>query len=307
MAFSQANFIPRIWAARLESRLEEKRVFAGLANRNYEGEITGAGDSVRIGKLTTDVTISDYTKDTDLAAPQVMTGSARDLPVDQQKSFNIYIDDIDRAQSRPELMNAAVEASANALANVQDTYLHSVLDAAVRAAPSSQRVAIPGTSRFTHPSAELGQDFMGSLINLKRVMYEANMPETAVPWIVVPPLVVTSLEQLLTGTDRTHTGTLPNLRGISEPTFRVGFTGTAAHFNIYMSTKVRDLTPAASNNNIMFPAGWDETVTLAEQLVELEAYRPERRFGDAVKGLSVYGAIVPDTDKIFGIQITTTA
>ena len=39
----------------------------------------------------------------------------------------------------------------------------------------------------------------------------------------------------------------------------------------------------------------NEAVTFASQIVENEAYRPERRFGDAVKGLNVYGvkAVLP--------------
>jgi len=33
-------------------------------------------------------------------------------------------------------------------------------------------------------------------------------------------------------------------------------------------------------------------VAYAEQIIETEAYKPEKRFGDALKGLHVYGAKV---------------
>ncbi|NLO02799.1 MAG: hypothetical protein GX126_10860, partial [Bacteroidales bacterium] len=39
-------------------------------------------------------------------------------------------------------------------------------------------------------------------------------------------------------------------------------------------------------------AGSYGAVAYAEQIIETEAYKPERRFGDALKGLHVYGAKV---------------
>ena len=55
-----AAFIPQIWAARFTSRLEEELVFGSRVNREYEGDIAGAGNTVKIPTPTTSITVRDY-------------------------------------------------------------------------------------------------------------------------------------------------------------------------------------------------------------------------------------------------------
>ena len=52
------NFIPEIWANELQMALEKALVFAqpGIINRDYEGQITQAGDTVRINQIG-DITV----------------------------------------------------------------------------------------------------------------------------------------------------------------------------------------------------------------------------------------------------------
>ena len=55
------NFTPTIWAKSLLSPLYKALVWANLVNRDYEGEISSLGDSVKINEIG-DITVSDYTK-----------------------------------------------------------------------------------------------------------------------------------------------------------------------------------------------------------------------------------------------------
>lgn len=50
-----------------------------------------------------------------------------------------------------------------------------------------------------------------------------------------------------------------------------------------------------------------EAITLARQIVENEAYRPEARFGDAIKGLMVYGAKVVLGARLFSMEYKSSA
>jgi len=70
------TFIPTVWAARLLTALEKSLVYgqANVSNRDYEGEIREAGNTVKIGSIG-DVTIGNYTKDTDITAPETLTDS----------------------------------------------------------------------------------------------------------------------------------------------------------------------------------------------------------------------------------------
>ena len=44
-------------------------------------------------------------------------------------------------------------------------------------------------------------------------------------------------------------------------------------------------------------------IAFAEQLSEIEAYRPEKRFADAVKGLHLYGAKVVYPNELIDMEI----
>ncbi|MDC6668545.1 hypothetical protein OEZ84_27820, partial [Leclercia adecarboxylata] len=120
------NFIPEVWAAQLLSSLKKSLVFAGpaIANRNYEGEIANFGDTVRITSISRP-TISTYTKNGSLSAPETLTDASRVLLIDQSKAFNFEVDDIDMRQSRDggALMDEAATEAAYALADVADQYV----------------------------------------------------------------------------------------------------------------------------------------------------------------------------------------
>ncbi len=119
------NFQPEIWAAQLLSVLDKSLVYAGpsVVNRDYEGEIANAGDTVHITSIG-DPTIGTYTKDTDITV-QVLTDADRALLVDQQKYFAFEVDDIDKrqVQNAGGLMSEAAYRAGFGLADVADRFL----------------------------------------------------------------------------------------------------------------------------------------------------------------------------------------
>ena len=66
------TFIPELWSARLLHQLDKAHIAANLVNRNYEGEIKKQGDTVHINSIG-NITIKDYTKASDIAAPEELT------------------------------------------------------------------------------------------------------------------------------------------------------------------------------------------------------------------------------------------
>src|SRR5690606_34029832 len=58
------------------------------------------------------------------------------------------------------------------------------------------------------------------------------------------------------------------------------------------STASAAVTVTLSGGGQAAIAGSTIAHSFAEQILELEAYRPEKRFGDALKGLHVYGSKV---------------
>ena len=100
------TFIPTVWAARLLTALDRSLVYgqSGVVNRDYEGDIREAGNSVKVASIG-DVSIGDYVKDADIADPEVLTDSDQTMLIDQQKYFNFFVDSVDRAQQNVHVLD----------------------------------------------------------------------------------------------------------------------------------------------------------------------------------------------------------
>lgn len=265
------NFVPSIWAGTLLRNLNNIAVLADLCNRDYEGDISQAGDSVKINAIGP-VTVSAYTQDTNMSAPEALTSAQQHLLIDQQWSFNFQIDDVAAAQTNPKLMAPAMSEASYALSNKQDQllaalYTSTSADNAVGSAGSPKTVGTNTGGGDTEAYTILVQ--AGVLLD------NANVPPQG-RWIAVPPwfhgLLLLDQRFVSFGTD-------PNRAALQN-----GRVGMAAGFDIRVSNNVSN---NATTWRPMF--GHPMGLTLAEQIVAVEAYRPELRFADAVKGLHVYG------------------
>lgn len=269
------NFIPAVWSAQLLTALNKSLVYANLCNRDYEGEIREYGDQVKINSLGR-VTVGSYTKNTDIAAAETLTDAQRILVIDQSKYFNFQIDDVDKAQQKPKVMQAAMAEAAYGLADVADQYIAGLY------------TEISGTNTIGSDASPIsiavaaGQSTAAAyekLVDLAVKLDEANVSRAS-RWVVLPPWY--------------HGILLKDSRFISAGTLKTdevlanGFVGRAAGFDIYTSNNV----PNTNNALYKVIAGYSGAWSYAEQIAEVEAYRPERRFADAVKGLHLYGAKV---------------
>lgn len=267
MAFS--NFIPQIWSARLLEHLDKVHVYAGLMNRDYEGEIRAYGDTVHINQIS-DITIKKYTG-ADIDDPEELDSTKQTLTIDQSNYFNFRIKDIDNAQSNPKLMDAAMQRAAYGMNDTVDQYLASLLAAGV----DTGNVVADDASPIV-PTAANAYDY---LVDLGVKLSEANVPNLG-RWVVIPPWY----HGLLLKDDRfVGNGTDFNVAALQG-----GLVGAAAGFQIHVSNNV----PNTSGANYKIIAGTNAAGSMAEQLIEMEAYRQEKNFSDAVKGLHVFGAKV---------------
>lgn len=270
--FTIDNFIPAIWSAQLLVTLKEALVYGQefVINRDYEGDISAFGDTVKINGIGT-VTVGDYVKNTNISDPEALADTSRTLLIDQSKFFNFQIDDIDTAQQKPKVMSQAMRESAFALAKVADTFIaNNFVDIALANGLGSTGSPIV----FTKVT-----DAYERLVDLGIILDENNVP-TMDRWVVVPPWY----HGLLLKDDRfIKAGDLS-----SERTRMNGMVGEAAGFTIMKSNQV----PNTAGTEYRVIAGWNGAWSFAEQINDTEAYRPEKRFADAMKGLHLYGAKV---------------
>ena len=120
---SYRNFVPEVWADTYQTELERKLVFVEDTNRNYEGEISDAGDTVRIlgvGKPT----ITDFTgQKVVLGAPEEVADTSVSLLINQIRTFNFGVDDIDKRQAKNGLVETLMKESSAAMAGEVDKYI----------------------------------------------------------------------------------------------------------------------------------------------------------------------------------------
>lgn len=280
------TFIPELWNARLLNALDKAHVFAGLVNRDYEGDIKKQGDTVHINTIG-EVTIGTYTKDTDFTSgPQALTATDSTLVINQAKYFNFAVDDIDTAQAAGDIMDKAMQRAAYGLADAADKYLADQLAAAITTANGNQ----VGTTTV----ALTKENVYENIVKMKTILDKANVPTTG-RWLVVPPEMVALILQ----DDRfVKTGGTK-----AEDTLANGWVARAVGFDIYESNNCNSTT-ASSTTTYTITAGDEGACTYAEQISDTEAYRPEKRFADAVKGLHLYGAKVVDPKRLAGLKCT---
>lgn len=258
------NFIPTVWSESLLHELDRKYVGVANCNREFEGDIREQGSKVRICGLDA-VTVASYTKNTNMNAPEVLSDNYKELTVDQAKYFNFQIDDVDHAQSQPRLMELALSNAARALANDADQYIYSLCNQAGNTITNATTTA---------------DNIIDTLIDARTKLLQQNVTDASDIVLEVSPdiagLILKAKVQLSTN----------NTSALEK-----GCIGDIGGCKIYVSGNI---TVAISSGVKTFNclARTKRAIAYAEQLSEIEAYRPELRFADAVKGLHLYGAKV---------------
>jgi N4-gp56 family major capsid protein len=272
------NMLPQIWSARILAKLEKNLVFAqpGVVNRDYEGDIRADGDRVHIHSFN-DLTVSSYTKNSTTISYENLTDSRVTLLIDQSKYFAFSIDDIDAAQMRPELIDAASDRAAYQLAEVADSYVASLYSGASTSSPDNTIE----TSQFT--STNVYQKF----VDLSVLMDQVNLPQDQ-RFAVVPPWLKGLLLQ-----------NSSFLAAKSEAVLN-GEVGQIAGIRLLVSNNVKTTGTSPVVSHMM--AGHPSGLAYAEQIVNVEGLRLEGSFADAVRGLHLYGAKVLDGARLFDLQ-----
>ena len=260
--------------------LNDDHVYANTVNRDYEGVIKNFGDTVKINSIGR-VTIRDYTKGGTLTAPETLDDSQQQLVINQAKYFNFEIDDIDNRQQNPSLMGEATQEASWGLADTVDSFLASTIAASVDTANTLTDKSVGFGAGDDNPYE--------ILVDLDVQLTTQNVPRGN-RWCVVPPWFEGDLRKderfVSFGTDKNRA----NLRGVPV--------GEASGLMIWISNNV----PTNGSNHIVL-CGYKGAVTFAEQIDKVEAFRPQDRFSDALKGLHLYGGKVTRSYGLARVEI----
>ena len=287
------TFIPAIWSNILLVRLHNSLVYGqpNVVNTDYEGDISGQGSSVKIHGIGP-ITVSTYTKNTDLSAPEALTDTEEVLTITEARSFNFQVDDIDKVQQIPKVMEGAMAEAAYALANDADAWLAGQIASQATISGTLTDSTAFGTTGSPVSITTSAANAYEALVDMGTALTENKCPMDG-RYVVVPPWFHGYMQKdsrFILYTESAHQ-TLLN-----------GAIGEASGITILQSNNVPN--SASADWELIF--GHNMAVTMASQINSVEGYRPPLRFADAVKGLHLFGAQVT-RPSIMGVMYANAA
>ena len=264
------NFKPTIWSRFIQQELDQKAKLVDFCNRKFEGEAK-KGETVRILNAPSP-TIKNYVPGVDIDAPEAWDGIYTELKINQMKYFNFGVDDVDRMQSIPGMMEAVMIAQAKKMLVEREVFVGSLATEATHSSASTQI----GTAAAAKKAVDAG------LLVLREngVSVDDDVHIELAPFVY--QLLRDSIVEVNTNNvDIIHRGVVGMYDGalvVLSNNLHKDETDT------YCMIRTKDA--------IAFASGIDE----------LEAYRPEKGFADAVKGLNVFGGKLVRPDELYVIK-----
>ncbi len=267
-------FLPEIWSKKINAKYYPNSVLDEIVNRNWEGEIKGQGSKVIIRKRPT-ITVGDYTVNGTISY-QDLTDEKVELAIDQAKYFAFKVDDIDQAQADIKVLNECSEDAAKQSATAVDTdVLGSIYSSATSAITSTV------VSKTT---------VLDWIVDGMIALDEYNAP-TEGRFVVIPPWIA----GMILKSDLKDA----SIAGDATSILRNGRLGMIGNATIYVSNNV-DLNTAT----YQCIAGHKDATAFASQVTKVENVRLEDTFGDAIRGLNVYGYKVVQGDALVSMPAT---
>lgn len=271
-----------VYSALLLRTLQNTHQFASPAvvNTDWEGEITGQGDTVRLLDVG-DPTISTYTPDADLTV-QALTDSEKTLLIDQAKSYAFAIDRVHQRQGgnrASAIFAKAIARAAYKLRDGADLYIAGI-----------QKTDTLAGNKLGATAVSSADTAYGLIVTLSQKLDENNVPATD-RFAIITPGVYAYLRK----DNRFLDAAASNM-----PTLQTGVVGTTLGMNILMSNNCA----AGAVAGKICQAGHPYATTWAEQITDFETTPMERRFADLAKGLYVYGAKVTNPEGLANADVT---
>ena len=254
------NFKPTMWADSILENLDNAHVFGALANKEYEGTISGAGSSVKISEVG-NVSVTAYAGTVNY---EELDDASKELLIDKKAYAAVSIDDVDNVQSKPKLLSKLSERMAYGMANY--------IDADIASLYSSAGITVTGTTDT--PTNVTSATTISLFSGAGRELDEANAPQEG-RVAVIPPWLKEKMVLAKIIRDTDNSATVTN-----------GFVGRFLGFDVYVSNNV-----SHSGTTWYAPMFFirDMTIGFVSQLNKVEALRAESSFEDKMRALTIYG------------------
>jgi hypothetical protein len=257
------NFNSVIWSKKLNNKYYAQTFLPEITNSDYTGEIKGQGSQVEIRNRPT-IQITDYTVNQDIQYQDILDEKIT-LLIDKAKTFSFKIDDIDATQSNIPIMNELTTDSGYQMKiAIETAFLGTVYADAANA-----------ISTLTMDKTNV----LDWIIDAEVKMEENNIP-TDNRWLIIPPKAAGFIQK----SDLKNASLTGDSTSVIRSNLNNGRLGQIGGITLYVSNC---LSHAGTTYQCL--AGHKSAITFASQIVKVENLRLQTKFGDAVRGLTVYG------------------
>ena len=294
------SFIPALWSGKLAQKFYAATVFGEIANTDWQGDITGMGDTVIINTIPS-ITINSYSVGQNLAY-EVPAPSTITLVINKGKYFGVNVNNVLELQAKPKLMDMFTnDAAMQMKINIDKDVLYTNFNQGDSANQGATAGAISGSFNLGIDTAAItltAANILQSITALSSVLDEANTPETD-RWLIITP----TERQILMQSNLAQA----QFMGDASSVLRNGKIGMIDRFTVYVSNLVprgaagktwmnpntgTDATSSSAVKRHAVIAGHKSAITFASQIAKVESLQNPNDFGTLVRGLNVYGSQV---------------
>jgi len=285
------TFIPALWSGKLAQKFYAATVFGSIANTDYQGDISGMGDTVIINTIPS-ITINDYEIGQNLSY-EVPTPNTIQMVIDKGKYFGVNVNNVLEYQSKPRLMEVFTnDASMQMKIKIDRDVLLGTFNKGDPANMGSAAGRISGSYNLgtdDDPLELTAANILQTITAMGSVMDEANVPETD-RWLVLTP----TEKQILMQSNLAQA----QFMGDATSIMRNGRVGQIDRFTVYISNLLPRAQAdkdwmggdaAGTKKRHAMVAGHTSAITFASQIAKVEQLQNPNDFGQLVRGLNIYG------------------
>jgi len=274
---ANGNFVPVVWEKNTLVKFRNTMVAKAITNRDYEGELKKAGDTVQVRQIGS-LAVQDYEKNGTIKW-QDLPDDKIPFTVNKQKLVAFKVDDIDKAQSDIKILSSYTDEAAYTLSKTVDTHVLSLhADASsIWGSTGSPLDCGYGSSEYSPVKV---------LAHLARLLNDKDVPEQN-RWFVAPPVFY---EQLM---DESGKAIDAAFMGDGSSGLKNGKVTRLLGMDLYQSNNI-----ATDGSYYACMAGTKHAITLAEQITLTESMRLESTVATGVRQLLVFDAKVMQPDAL---------
>lgn len=280
------NFQRIVWSKQIEKSLKKITSLRSHCSLKHDPETINTKEIKILNVVAPEV--RTYVPGTPITRDKAADGSLT-LKIDQASYFNFEVDDVNKAQSTPGLMEALTDEASRALSIEGDKYVASLVKAGVEATtnPLSQ-----SSSVITLTKANAVRTMEDGFA----VLYSKDVPVNSNFYLEITPKNFTLYREALT-----------ELSTNNPEILKKGAVGKVN--NAYVC--IENLLPTGKSDStktsddvVYNILRTDKAIDFVEQINKVEAYRPHDGFSDALKGLYCFGALITRPNEIYVIKTT---